>query len=140
MTARDSQVQQRTTSGRGMPPVACVRVRVRVRRFAHARARARARTDTGGSGRGGEGANAVNVGSLVCRLKKAIMQMIHGRPEEGIRPRRKEQGRNVEAGGRRRGRGGRGSGRFGHPLLARYRIVTRTFTRRPRSPAARRAD
>lgn len=31
------------------------------------------------------GGRVLNVGSLVCRLKKAIMQMIHGRPEEVIR-------------------------------------------------------
>lgn len=48
----------------------------------------------------------LNIGSLVCRIKKAIMQMIHERPEEGIRLRRRGQRRSERKRRRRKERGG----------------------------------
>lgn len=88
----------------------------------------------------------VGVGSLrrtkpECELvsvpvfEKAIMQMIYGRPEEGIRRYRKEHGERWKS-GREKERVREWEGVDGSVRpLARYRIVTRAFTRRLRASA-----
>lgn len=68
------------------------------------------------------------------------MQMIHERPEEGIRLREGAEDRNAKEGKEIYGKeGGEAEERTVLPL-ARYRIVTRAFTRRTPPQDRRRAD